>query len=82
MDDSTLIIGLLAKRSELQSINCELREKIAVVANDIEAVERVQDSLGYQGQAVTTPRAPRIVASRIEREPAHVERLGPQRLAV
>ena len=61
MDYSTLINGLLAKRSELQSINCELREKIAVVANDREAVERVLDSLGYQGEAVTTPRAAWIV---------------------
>ena len=61
MDDSTLTNGLIAKRAELLKVNAELREKIAVVANDIEAVERVLDSLGYQGEAVTTPRAARIV---------------------
>ncbi len=61
MEDATLINGLLAKRAELVNLNAELRERIAVVANDIEAVERVLDSLGYQGEAVTTPRAARIV---------------------
>ena len=61
MEDATLINGLLAKRVELCNLNAELREKIAVVANDIDAVERVLDSLGYQGEAVTTPRAARIV---------------------
>ena len=40
--------------------NAELRERMAVVANDIEAVERVLDSLGHQGEAVTTPRAARM----------------------
>ena len=34
---------------------------MAIIANDIEAVERVLESLGYQGEAVTTPRAARIV---------------------
>ena len=61
MEDATLINGLLAKRAELVNLNAELRERIAVVANDIDAVERVLDSLGYQGEAVTTPRAARIV---------------------
>ena len=61
MDDATLITGLLAKRLELCSLNSELRERMAVVSNDIDAVERVLDSLGYQGEAVTTPRAARIV---------------------
>ena len=61
MDDNTLINGLLAKRTELLSVNADLRERMAVVSNDIDAVERVLDSLGYQGEAVTTPRAARIV---------------------
>ena len=61
MEDATLINGLFAKRSELVNLNAELRERIAVVANDIDALERVLDSLGYQGEAVTTPRAARIV---------------------
>ena len=61
MDDATLINRHLAKCVELHAINCDLRERMAVVSNDIEAVERVLDSLGYQGEAVTTPRAARIV---------------------
>ena len=73
MEDTTLINGLLAKRAELVNLNAELREKMAVVANDIEAVERVLDSLGYAGQLVgQTPRAARIVLflqERAERVP-------------
>ena len=61
VEDATLINGLLAKRQELCALNAELRERMAVVANDIDAVERLLDSLGYQGEAVTTPRAARIV---------------------
>ena len=62
MEDQTLINGLLVKRAELQSLNADLRERMAIVANDIEAVERVLDSLGYQGQLKgDTPRAARIV---------------------
>ena len=62
MEDQTLINGLLAKRQELSNLNAELRERMAIVANDIEAVERVLDSLGYQGQLVgNTPRAARMV---------------------
>ena len=61
MQDASLIAGLLAKRQELLATNAELRERMAIVANDVEAVERVLDSLGYQGEAVTTPRAGRIV---------------------
>ncbi len=58
MDDSTLINGLLAKRAELSAVNADLRERMAVVANDIEAVERVLHSLGYQ-LARASPLAPR-----------------------
>ena len=45
MEDATLINGLLAKRAELVNLNAELRECIAVVANDIEGS---RDSLGYR----------------------------------
>lgn len=61
MDDASLTNGLLAKRQDLLVLNAELRERMAVLANDIDAVERVLDSLGYQGVAVATPRAARIV---------------------
>ena len=60
MEEVTSINGLLAKRVELCNLNAAA-QKIAVVANDIEAIERVLDALGYQGQAVTTPRAARLV---------------------
>ena len=64
MEDQSLINGLLAKRQGLTNLNAELRERMAIVANDIEAVERVLASLGYQGQLVgITPRAARIVLS-------------------
>ena len=42
-------------------LDAELRERMVVLANGIDAVERVLGSLGYQGEAVTTPRAARIV---------------------
>lgn len=61
MEDASLINGLLVKRQELLAVNADLRERMAVVSNDIEAVERVLQSLGYQGEGVTTPRAARIV---------------------
>ena len=61
MQDASLIAGLLAKRQELLTANSELRERMAIVSNDIEAVERVLDSLGYQDEMTTTPRAARIV---------------------
>ena len=38
MDELTLINSLPAKRSELANLNAELRERMAVLANDIEAV--------------------------------------------
>ena len=61
MEDQTLINGLLAKRTELVGLNAELRERMAIVANDIEAVERVLESLGYQGEGAKTARAARVV---------------------
>ncbi len=61
MEDQTLINGLLAKRTELTALNAELRERMAIVANDIEAVERVLESLGYQGKSAKTARAARVI---------------------
>ena len=61
MDDASLVNGLPAKRQELTNLNAELRERMAVVAIDNDAVERVLDSLGCQGEVVTTPRVARIV---------------------
>lgn len=61
MEDQTLIAGLLAKRTELLATNAERRERMAIVANDIEAVERVLESLGYQGDGAKTARAARVI---------------------
>jgi hypothetical protein len=61
MEDQTLTNGLVAKRTELMATNAELRERMAIVANDIEAVERVLESLGYQGEGAKTARAARVV---------------------
>jgi hypothetical protein len=62
MQDETLINGLLAKREELQRENAELRERMAILANDIDALDRVLVACGYQGELVgSTPRQARIV---------------------
>lgn len=62
MRDETIIHGLLEKREELQRENAELRERMAVLANDIEAIDRVVGTLGYQGELEgRTPRAARII---------------------
>lgn len=62
MQDQTLINGLLAKRGELQRENAELRERMAILTNDVEAIDRVLDACGYKGELVGhTPRAARII---------------------
>ena len=62
MEDQTLINGLLAKREELQRENPELRERMAILRNDIEALDRVLERCGYRGELVgSTPRQARIV---------------------
>ena len=43
LDDLSLINGLPAEHTEMVNRNAELRERIAVVSNDIEAVKRVLD---------------------------------------
>lgn len=39
----------------------QVRERLAVLSNDIEAMDRTLESLGYQGDIKLTPRVPRIV---------------------
>jgi hypothetical protein len=61
-DDQHTIGGLLRKRQELLDENGVLRERMAVIANDIEAIDRVLDAFGYQGSLEgRTSRAARIV---------------------
>ena len=47
--DQPTINGLLRKREELLRENIDLRERMA---NDIEAIDRVLDTFGYQGELV------------------------------
>jgi hypothetical protein len=61
-EDQHTISGLLRKRTELERENAGCRERMAVIANDIEAIDRVLDAFGYQGVLEgRTPRAARIV---------------------
>lgn len=56
------VSGLLKKRQELQDENAMLRERMAAISNDIEAVDRVLDALGCQGQLEgRTARQERII---------------------
>jgi hypothetical protein len=56
------ISGLLRKRSELMGDAQRLREQLAHVGNDIEALDRTLVSLGYAGDLKTVqPRGNRIV---------------------
>lgn len=56
------ISGLLRKRSELMGDAQRLREQLAHVGNDIEALDRTLISLGYQGDLKgVQPRGNRVV---------------------
>ena len=62
MRDESLVNGLLAKREELQRENAELRERMAILVNDLDALDRVLASCGYRGELIgSTPRQARIV---------------------
>lgn len=42
----------------------DLREQIAVLSNDLESIERVMETLGYEGEMPTkASRVPRVVLS-------------------
>ena len=56
------IAGLLQRRAELQDENAILRERMAQVANDVEAIDRVLDTLGFEGELPNrTARQERII---------------------
>lgn len=56
------ISGLLSKRSDLMGEGMRLREALAVIGNDIEAIDRVLVSLGYRGDLKgMAPRSNRVV---------------------
>jgi hypothetical protein len=61
MRDESTVNGLLQKREELQRENAMLREQMAIVANSIEAIDRVLETFGFQGELDDkTPRAARV----------------------
>ena len=53
--------GLLQKRGEMIEEMAATRERLAVLSNDVEALDRVLETLGYQGDVKLTPRVPRVV---------------------
>ena len=53
--------GLLQKRSEMMEEIAVARERLGILANDVEALDRVLERLGYSGDIQLTPRVPRIV---------------------
>ncbi len=55
------INGLLQKRSEMMEELAIIRERMAVLSNDVEALDRVLERLGYEGGIQLTPRVPRVV---------------------
>lgn len=55
------ISGLLSKRSEMMEELAVIREREGVLANDLEAMDRVLEQLGYDGPIKLTPRVPRLV---------------------
>ncbi len=55
------IAGLISKRAEMLEELAVIREREGVLANDIEALDRVLERLGYDGPVKLTPRVPRVV---------------------
>lgn len=55
------INGLLQKRAEMMEEIAVTRERLAVLSNDVEAMDRVLERLGYAGEVKLTPRLPRVV---------------------
>ncbi|MBD3818757.1 MAG: hypothetical protein IE912_07625 [Brevundimonas diminuta] len=55
------ISGLLAKRGEMLEELAIIREQQARIANDLDALDRTLETLGYSGDVQLTARVPRIV---------------------
>jgi hypothetical protein len=58
---SHTISGLIAKREEMMEETALTRERLAVLSNDVEALDRVLERLGYDGPVKLTARVPRVV---------------------
>lgn len=62
MADEHTINGLLRKRADMLDELSGLRERMAVVSNDVASLDRVLEAFGYDGPIDTpTPRGNRIV---------------------
>jgi hypothetical protein len=62
MQDQTVINGLLAKRKEFERGIAEAQDRIAILSNDIEAIDRLLESFGHSGDFKGRPsRQARIV---------------------
>ncbi len=55
------INGVLARRGEMMEEIASCRELLAKLSNDVEALDRTLENLGYSGEIALTPRAARIV---------------------
>lgn len=55
------ISGLLRKRAEMMEEIASTRERLAVLSNDVESLDRVLETLGYSGDVQLTARVPRVV---------------------
>lgn len=55
------ISGLLRKREEMMETIAQTREHLAVLSNDLESLDRVLETLGYDGPVQLTARVPRVV---------------------
>jgi hypothetical protein len=53
--------GLLQKRGEMMEEMAVIRERLSVLSNDVESLDRVLETLGYQGDIKLTARIPRVV---------------------
>jgi hypothetical protein len=58
---SHAISGLISKREEMLEEIATTRERQAILTNDLEALDRVLETLGYDGPVKLTPRVPRVV---------------------
>jgi hypothetical protein len=55
------INGLLQKRREILEEMATTRERLGLLTNDIEAIDRVLDRLGYVGELAAKPLTPRFI---------------------
>lgn len=55
------INGLLQKRKEIIDEMAAVRERLGLLANDVEAIDRVLERLGYNGDLEMNPHVPRLV---------------------